>query len=63
MKLTPHEQKILEIVRKHPEIIENRDKRIEVPESYTSILFGNTGLIQAVSSIATLILAYQATIN
>jgi uncharacterized protein involved in exopolysaccharide biosynthesis len=32
MKLTPHEQKILEIVRKHPEIIENRDKRIEIAE-------------------------------
>ena len=36
---------------------------IEVPESYSSILFGNTGFIQAVTSIATLILAYQATIN
>ena len=36
---------------------------IEVPESYSSMLFGNTGFIQAVTSIATLILAYQATIN
>ncbi|MFQ6676860.1 MAG: polysaccharide biosynthesis/export family protein [Fidelibacterota bacterium] len=34
---------------------------IEVPETYNSILFGNTGLIQAVTSVATLILAYQAT--
>ncbi len=36
---------------------------IEIPESFSSILFGNTGLIQALTSIATLILAYQATIN
>lgn len=36
---------------------------IEIPESYSSILFGNTGLVQAITSIATLILAYQATIN
>ena len=35
---------------------------IEIPELYTSILFGNTGFIQALTSIATLILAYQATI-
>ena len=34
---------------------------IEVPETYGSILFGNTGFIQALTSIATLILAYQAT--
>ena len=34
---------------------------IEVPETYGSILFGNTGIIQALTSIATLILAYQAT--
>ncbi len=34
---------------------------IEIPESYTSILFGNTGLVQALTSIATLILAYKAT--
>lgn len=34
---------------------------IEVPETYTSILFGNTGFIQALTSVATLILAYQAT--
>jgi len=33
---------------------------IEVPETYGSILFGNTGFIQAVTSIATLMLAYQA---
>ena len=36
---------------------------IEVPESFSSIIFGNTGLVQAVTSIATLILAYKATIN
>lgn len=36
---------------------------IEIPESYTSIVFGNTGLVQAVTSVATLILAYQATVN
>lgn len=35
---------------------------IEIPESMASILFGNTGLVQALTSIATLILAYQATI-
>ena len=34
---------------------------IEVPETYGSILFGNTGFIQALTSIATLFLAYQAT--
>ena len=34
---------------------------IEVPETYGSILFGNTGFIQAITSIATLMLAYQAT--
>ena len=34
---------------------------IEVPEAYGSILFGNTGFIQALTSIATLFLAYQAT--
>ncbi len=34
---------------------------IEVPETYGSILFGNTGIVQALTSIATLILAYQAT--
>jgi hypothetical protein len=34
---------------------------IEVPETYGSIFFGNTGFIQALTSIATLILAYQAT--
>jgi len=33
---------------------------IEVPETYGSILFGNTGFIQAVTSIATLMLAYRA---
>ena len=34
---------------------------IEIPETYGSIFFGNTGFIQALTSIATLILAYQAT--
>ncbi|HJM70194.1 MAG TPA: polysaccharide biosynthesis/export family protein [Candidatus Marinimicrobia bacterium] len=36
---------------------------IEVPETYGSVFFGNTGFIQALTSIATLILAYQATIQ
>ena len=31
-RLTNHEKKILELVKKHPEIIENRDKRIEIAE-------------------------------
>ena len=34
---------------------------IEVPETYSSIFFGNTGFVQALTSIATLILAYRAT--
>ena len=42
------------------EIVEPGDI-IEIPETYGSILFGNTGFIQALTSIATLILAYQAT--
>ena len=44
----------------HNNIVEPGDI-IEVPETYGSILFGNTGFIQALTSIATLILAYQAT--
>jgi uncharacterized protein involved in exopolysaccharide biosynthesis len=31
-RLTNHEKKILELVKKHPEIIKNRDKRIEIAE-------------------------------
>jgi|GEM_PF-245038 len=36
---------------------------IEVPETVNSQMFGNLGLIQSITSIATLILAYQATLN
>ena len=44
------------------EIIEPGDI-VDVPETYGSIIFGNTGFVQALTSIATLMLAYQATLR
>ncbi len=32
IKLTPHEQKILDLVKKNPEIIHNPEKRKEIAE-------------------------------
>ena len=48
--------------RAHNEIIEPGDI-VDVPETYGSIIFGNTGFVQALTSIATLMLAYQATLR
>ena len=36
---------------------------VDIPETYGSIIFGNTGFVQALTSIATLMLAYQATLR
>ena len=48
--------------RAYNEIIEPGDI-VDVPETYGSIIFGNTGFVQALTSIATLMLAYQATLR
>ena len=34
MKLSPHEQKILDILKNHPEILDNSEKRTEIAELY-----------------------------
>ncbi len=34
MKLSPHEQKILDILKSHPEILDNSEKRTEIAELY-----------------------------
>jgi len=48
--------------RAYNEIIEPGDI-VDIPETYGSIIFGNTGFVQALTSIATLMLAYQATLR
>ena len=34
MKLTPHEKKILDIVKSHPEVVNNAHKRKNIAKSY-----------------------------
>ncbi len=48
--------------RAYNETIEPGDI-VDIPETYGSIIFGNTGFVQALTSIATLMLAYQATLR
>jgi len=48
--------------RAYNQIIEPGDI-VDIPETYGSIIFGNTGFVQALTSIATLMLAYQATLR
>ena len=48
--------------RGYDKIIEPGDI-VDIPETFGSIIFGNTGFVQALTSIATLMLAYQATLR
>ena len=48
--------------RAYNEIVESGDI-IDIPETFGSVIFGNTGFVQALTSIATLMLAYQATLR
>ena len=50
------------IKRGYDKIIEPGDI-VDIPETFGSIIFGNTGFVQALTSIATLMLAYQATLR
>ena len=50
------------LTKGYNEIVEPGDI-IDIPETFGSIIFGNTGFVQALTSIATLMLAYQATLR
>ena len=50
------------LLRAYNEIVEPGDI-IDIPETLGSVIFGNTGFVQALTSIATLLLAYQATLR
>ena len=50
------------LTRAYNEIVEPGDI-IDIPETFGSVIFGNTGFVQALTSIATLMLAYQATLR